>query len=95
MGWQLRSIRNLMDTISLIGFVAGALTTIAFIPQVIRSYKLKKTSDISLSMLVLYATGVFLWFVYGLNLNATPIIVANGVSLIFILALLGIKLRYP
>jgi MtN3 and saliva related transmembrane protein len=45
-------------------------------------------------MLVLYAVGVFLWFVYGIWTNVLPIIAANGISLVLILVLLGIKLRY-
>jgi len=83
-----------MDTITLVGFIAGTLTTVAYVPQVIRSWKLKETRDISLSMLVLYAVGVSLWFVYGVWSDALPIIAANGISLILILVLLGIKLRY-
>jgi MtN3 and saliva related transmembrane protein len=83
-----------MDTITLVGFVAGTLTTLAYVPQVIRSWKLKETKDISLSMLVLYAVGVSLWLVYGIWMDALPIIAANGISLVLILVLLGIKLRY-
>jgi len=83
-----------MDTITLVGFIAGALTTTAFIPQVVRSWRLKETKDISLSMLVLYAVGVFLWFLYGIWNDALPIIAANGISLVLILILLGIKVRY-
>jgi len=83
-----------MDTIALVGFVAGTLTTVAYVPQVIRSWKLKETKDISLSMLVLYAVGVSLWLVYGIWMDALPIIGANGISLILILVILGIKLRY-
>ena len=83
-----------MDAITLVGFIAGTLTTVAYIPQVVRSWKLKETRDISLAMLVLYAVGVSLWFVYGVWANALPIIAANGVSLVLILVLLGIKLRY-
>jgi len=83
-----------MDAITLVGFIAGTLTTVAYIPQVIRSWKLRETRDISLAMLVLYAVGVSLWFVYGVWSNALPIIAANGVSLVLILVLLGIKLRY-
>jgi MtN3 and saliva related transmembrane protein len=49
-----------MDTITLVGFIAGTLTTVAYVPQVVRSWKLKETKDISLSMLVLYAVGVSL-----------------------------------
>ncbi|HVP96306.1 SemiSWEET transporter [Methanoregula sp.] len=83
-----------MDAITLVGFIAGTLTTVAYIPQVVRSWKLKETRDISLSMLVLYAIGVSLWFVYGVLTGALPIIAANGISLVLILLLLGIKLHY-
>jgi len=83
-----------MDAITLVGFIAGTLTTVAYVPQVIRSWKLRETRDISLTMLLLYAAGVSLWFVYGVWSDALPIIAANGISLILILILLGIKLRY-
>ncbi len=85
---------NSMDVITLVGFIAGTLTTVAYVPQVVRSWRLKETRDISLSMLVLYAIGVFLWLLYGCWTNALPIIVANGISEILILILLGIKLHY-
>ncbi|WP_292370455.1 SemiSWEET family sugar transporter [Methanoregula sp. UBA64] len=83
-----------MDTITLVGFIAGTLTTAAYIPQVVRSWRLKETKDLSLSMLVLYAAGVSLWLVYGIWVNSLPVIAANGVSLVLILVLLGIKLKY-
>lgn len=85
---------HVMDTITLVGFIAGTLTTVAYVPQVVRSWRLRETRDISLSMLVLYAIGVSLWFVYGVWSDALPIIAANGISLVLILVLLGIKLRY-
>jgi MtN3 and saliva related transmembrane protein len=83
-----------MDTITLVGFIAGTLTTAAYIPQVIRSWRLKETRDISLAMLVLWAAGVSLWFIYGIWMDSLPIIAANGISLVLILILLGIKIRY-
>ena len=83
-----------MDTLTIVGFVAGTLTTAAYIPQVVKSWRLKETKDISLFMLVLYAVGVALWLVYGIWSGSLPIIAANGVSLVLILILLGIKLRY-
>jgi MtN3 and saliva related transmembrane protein len=83
-----------MDVITIVGFIAGTLTTVAYVPQVVRSWRLKETRDISLSMLVLYAIGVFLWLLYGCWTNALPIIVANSISEILILILLGIKLHY-
>lgn len=83
-----------MDAITLVGFIAGTLTTAAYIPQVIRSWCLKETRDISLAMLVLWAAGVSLWFIYGIWMDTLPIIAANGISLVLILILLGIKIRY-
>ena len=51
--------------ISLIGFSAGLLTTISFLPQVIKTWKLKKTEDISFLMYLILAVGIFLWLVWS------------------------------
>ncbi len=78
----------------LVGYLAGILTTIAFIPQVNRAWRLKETRDISLAMLVLFAAGVLLWTLYGFSVSSSPIIVANVVTFLLILVLLGLKIRY-
>ena len=83
-----------MDSIVIIGYIAGTLTTASFIPQVIRSWKLRETRDISLAMLVLFAIGVVLWTVYGIWIGSLPIIVANAVTLCLILFLLWMKIRF-
>ena len=83
-----------MDTIVLIGYIAGALTTISFIPQVVRAWKLKETRDLSLAMLILFAAGILLWTCYGIWTESLPIIVANVTTFVLILVLLGLKLRY-
>jgi MtN3 and saliva related transmembrane protein len=83
-----------MDSIVIIGYIAGTLTTASFIPQVIRSWKLKETRDISLAMLVLFAIGVILWTVYGIWIGSIPIIAANVVTLGLILFLLWMKIRF-
>ncbi|HUH78356.1 MAG TPA: SemiSWEET transporter [Methanoregula sp.] len=83
-----------MDTIVLIGYLAGTLTTASFVPQVIRSWKLRETRDISLAMLLLFAIGVVLWTVYGAWIGSAPIIVANTTTLALILFLLGMKIRF-
>ena len=83
-----------MDNIVLIGYIAGTLTTASFIPQVIRSWKLKETRDISLAMLVFFAIGVILWTVYGIWIGSLPIITANVVTLGLILFLLWMKIRF-
>jgi len=83
-----------MDTVVLVGYIAGILTTISFVPQVARAWKLKETRDLSLAMLLLFAAGVFLWTLYGLWVYSVPIIAANVVTFVLILVLLWLKIRY-
>lgn len=83
-----------MDTILIIGSIAGALTTISFVPQVAKAWKMKETRDLSLVMLLLFAAGVFLWTLYGFWVDSLPIIAANLITFILILVLLGLKYRY-
>lgn len=83
-----------MDTIVIIGYIAGTLTTISFIPQVARAWKLKETRDLSLAMLLLFAAGILLWTVYGIWTDSLPIIAANIVTFFLVLLLLGMKIRY-
>jgi MtN3 and saliva related transmembrane protein len=83
-----------VDNIVIIGYIAGTLTTASFIPQVIKSWKLKETRDLSLAMLVFFAIGVILWTVYGIWIGSFPIIAANIVTLGLILFLLWMKVRF-
>lgn len=83
-----------MDTIVIIGYVAGALTTLSFVPQVIKAWKMRETRDLSLAMLVLFAVGVILWTLYGIWVESLPIIAANVITFALILVLLGLKLWY-
>ena len=83
-----------MDTIVLVGYIAGILTTTAFVPQVVRAWKIKETRDLSLAMLILFATGILLWTCYGFWTESLPIIAANVITFVLILVLLGLKIRY-
>ena len=83
-----------MDHVTLIGLIAGTLTTIAIIPQLQQIWRTRSAQDISLSMLLTFVTGVFLWLIYGLLLGALPIILANLITLILTLAILILKMRY-
>jgi MtN3 and saliva related transmembrane protein len=84
-----------MDTILLVGYIAGTLTTLSFVPQVIRAWKLKETRDLSPAMLLLFALGVLLWTLYGIWTGSMPIIAANVITFILILVLLWMKVKYP
>ena len=83
-----------MDPIVIVGYIAGALTTVSFVPQVVRAWKLKETRDLSLGMLLLFTAGIVLWTVYGVWTNSVPIIAANAITLGLVLLLLGMKLKY-
>ncbi|WP_103670170.1 SemiSWEET transporter [Pseudanabaena sp. BC1403] len=83
-----------MDFTNILGFTAASLTTIAFLPQVIKVWRSHSTKDISLPMLVTFIAGITLWLIYGLLVNAAPIYLANGITLILNLLILRFKLKY-
>jgi MtN3 and saliva related transmembrane protein len=83
-----------MEFANTLGLLAGALTTVAFIPQVIKTWKSRHTQDISLGMFAIFSVGVFLWLLYGIQIGATPIVLANLVTLVLALTILVFKLRY-
>jgi len=78
----------------LIGSLAAALTTSAFLPQVIKAHRMKETRDISLLMCVMLSTGIALWVVYGWFILSYPVIIANSISLCINLYLLHLKIKY-
>lgn len=77
-----------------LGYVAGILTTIAFVPQVLQIYKTKSAKDVSLAMFLLFTLGVLLWLVYGISANALPVIIANSITLILSMVILFFKFKY-
>lgn len=83
-----------MDFITILGLFAGTLTTIAFLPQLIKTWQSKSAKDVSLEMLIIFIIGVFLWLIYGIYLQALPIILANFLTLIFNMIILSLKIRY-
>ena len=83
-----------MNSIQLLGLVAGGLTTTAFLPQVIKTWKSKSAKDLSLGMFSLFCLGVFLWLVYGIVVKDIPVIAANLLTLMLASTLLFFKLRF-
>lgn len=83
-----------MDFITILGLIAGTLTTIAFLPQLFKTWKSKSAKDVSLETLAIFSFGVLLWLIYGIYLQALPIILANSLTLIFNLIILGLKIKY-
>jgi MtN3 and saliva related transmembrane protein len=77
-----------------LGYIAGILTTIAFVPQVIQIYKTKSAEDVSLSMFLLFTAGVVMWLVYGIQSQAVPVIAANATTLLLSCVILFFKFKY-
>lgn len=83
-----------MNFLTILGLIAGALTTISFLPQVIKTWKSKSAKDFSFGMLITFTVGVFLWLVYGIGKNELPIILANLITFSLNLVIIGLKIRY-
>ena len=77
-----------------LGYIAGALTTFSFIPQIIRVLKTKSAHDISLIFNAMLFTGILLWLCYGIYSKDIPIIVWNAIAAILTCTLLFAKIKY-
>lgn len=83
-----------MTHIDVIGSIAATLTTLAFVPQVIQTWKSKHARDLSLGMFSMFTTGVVLWLIYGLMIGSWPIIIANAITAALAGTILYFKLRF-
>lgn len=83
-----------MDFYELIGYAAATLATLAFVPQVLKSYREKSTKDISLVMYLVFFTGVVLWLIYGIHLNSMPMIIANTITALLALSIIILKIKH-
>jgi MtN3 and saliva related transmembrane protein len=82
------------EFIDALGWIAGTLTTIAFFPQVLKTWTSKSAKDVSLVMMVTFCIGVFLWLVYGIAIQAMPVIACNVITLILGLLIVILKIKY-
>jgi MtN3 and saliva related transmembrane protein len=87
-------ITCLMNLTDLIGYIAASLTTFSFIPQALHTFKTKDVRGISLGMYSVFTTGIALWLLYGLMLQAWPIVAANAITLLLAGTILVMKLKY-
>jgi MtN3 and saliva related transmembrane protein len=83
-----------VDFITLLGLLAGTLTTVAFLPQLFKTWKSKSARDISSSWLIAFTTGIALWLMYGLLISSLPVILSNGITLVLTLIILLFKVKY-
>jgi MtN3 and saliva related transmembrane protein len=83
-----------MSTAVMFGYMAGFLTTVSFLAQVVKTWKSRSASDLSVGMFSVFALGVIFWLVYGFLIQEPPIIFWNSVTLVLVLAILGMKLKF-
>jgi MtN3 and saliva related transmembrane protein len=77
-----------------IGYLAATLTTAAFVPQAWLTWKTRRADGVSLGMYSIFTAGVALWLIYGISIDAWPIVVANAITLVLATFILLMKLRY-
>lgn len=83
-----------IDFTTTLGLTAGILTTVAYLPQLIKTWQSKSAHDLSWSMLIILCIGIVLWLVYGFSVHDVPIIAANIVTLLLASVILLLKVRY-
>lgn len=83
-----------MDGVDILGYAAGAITTLTFLPQVLKTYKEKSAKDVSLNMFLIAAVNEVMWIVYGALKNDMVIILTNAVVLVLSLTMIIFKLKY-
>lgn len=83
-----------MNSYQWLGILAGTLTTISFLPQVIKTWKSRSAKDLSLGMFLIFSLGIALWLAYGFLIGDVPVILANAVTLVLSLTLLFFKFRW-
>ena len=82
-----------MSGLTVLGLLAATCTTLAFVPQAMKSWRTRSTGDLSLKMYVTLVVGVALWLVYGIALGDLPLIAANAVTLVLAGSILYVKLH--
>ena len=80
--------------LTFLGLAAAFCTTIAYVPQVVKTWRTRSTADISLGMYLVLMLGIVLWLAYGIFLGDVPVTAANGISLVLVGSVLVLKIRY-
>lgn len=77
-----------------IGFLAGALTTLSFLPQLLRVWRTRSARDISYGALFTFIAGIALWLLYGAEIHSESIVLANGITLVLNFSILALKIKH-
>ena len=77
-----------------LGYVAGLITAITFLPQVLKTWKTKSAKDVSLAMFLIALTNQILWLAFGILRDDPVIIITNALMLLMTSLMIILKLKY-
>ena len=83
-----------MDIINIVGTAGGIVSSVTFLPQVIKIWKTKSAKDLSMGTLLFLVLNVSLWLLYGILTNLYPIIITNGIVLSMVFIMVYFKLTF-
>uniref|UniRef100_UPI004048815E SemiSWEET family sugar transporter n=1 Tax=Roseivirga sp. TaxID=1964215 RepID=UPI004048815E len=83
-----------MEFIEVMGLLGALLSSLTFIPQVVRTWQIKSARDLSMGMLLIVFSSTIVWLVYGFALDLLPVIIANGIIFILSLVLIYFKIKF-
>ena len=83
-----------MANMEWVGYLAAAMTTLAFVPQAVQTIRTRDTRGISLGMYVVFTIGIAFWLVYGIALGSMPMILSNIVTFLLSATILGLKIKH-
>ena len=95
--WSIHILQMTLELSSseIFGFSAATLSTIAFLPQVIKTWKTRSAKDVSYALLLTFSTGCLCWVSYGYPVAAYPVMIANAFTLTWYLIILARKVIAP
>ena len=82
-----------MINAEIVGFIAGILVASSLLPQTIKSWKTKSTTDISISWMIINLSGQTLWIMYGFMIDSISLTIMSGITLLFAISLLILKIK--
>jgi len=83
-----------LNSSEVFGFAAATLSTIAFLPQVVKTWKTRSAKDVSYALLLTFSTGCLCWVIYGYQVEAKPVMIANAFTLALNLTILAMKIFF-
>ena len=83
-----------LSTTEFFGSAAATLSTIAFLPQVIKTWQTQSAKDVSYALLMTFSTGCLCWVIYGYEVDAKPVMIANSFTLSLNLTILAMKIFF-